>query len=52
MPGGAEAENGVYLGIFNRSEDARPYSADCSAAGLDVKTGIVAPLSGEILRLA
>ena len=49
---GAEAENGVYLGIFNRCEDARPYSADCSAAGLDVKTGIVAPLSGEILRLA
>ena len=49
---GAESENGVFLGVFNRSEEARAYSADCSAAGLEVKTGIAPPLSGEIIRLA
>ena len=49
---GEETENAVFLGVFNRSEEARPYSADCSAAGLGVRTGIAPPLAGEILRLA
>ena len=49
---GAESENGVYLGVFNRSEEARAYSADCSAAGLGVRAGIAPPLSGEIIKLA
>ncbi len=49
---GEAAENAVFLGVFNRSEEARAYSADCSAAGLGVQTGIAPPLAGEIMRLA
>ena len=48
---GAEGENAVFLCVFNRSEEARPYAADCAAAGLGVRTGIAPPLSGEIIRL-
>ena len=49
---GEETDNAVFLGVFNRSGEARSYSADCSAAGLGVRTGIAPPLAGEILRLA
>ena len=46
-----ESENGVYLCVINRSETEKSYSADCSAAGLGVVTGVAAPVSGEIIRL-
>ncbi len=46
-----ESENGVYLCVVNRSETEKSYSADCSAAGLGVVTGVAAPVSGEIIRL-
>ena len=45
------AENGAYLCILNRNREARPYSADCSAAGLGTVTGIAPPLSGTIRKL-
>lgn len=48
---GEESENGVWLCVVNRSDTQRPYSADCSAAGLGVVTGVAQPVSGEIIRL-
>ena len=45
------AENGAYLCILNRNREARPYSADCAAAGLGTVTGIAPPLSGTIRKL-
>ena len=47
-----ESENGVYLCVINRNREARPYRADCSAAGLDFVSGIAVPTSGTILKLA
>ena len=49
---GEKVDNAVFLGVFNRSGEARSYSADCTEAGLGVRTGIAPPLAGEILRLA
>ena len=45
------AENGAYLCVLNRNREARPYSADCSPAGLGTVTGIAPPLSGTIRKL-
>jgi len=49
---GLEAENGVYLSVINRSEEAQDYCADCSAAGLGLYKGTVEALSAELIRLA
>ena len=48
---GDESENSVWLCVINRAETARPYSVDCSAAGLGVYSGIAQPVSGEIIKL-
>ena len=48
---GESCENGVWLCVINRSEQAHTYSVDCSAAGLGIQTGIAAPISGELIRL-
>lgn len=49
---GAPAQNGAYLAVINRSAAQRHYSADCTAAGLGRVNGAIAPLSGEIIKLA
>ena len=48
---GEPAENGVYLSVVNRGEQAYDYTADCSAAGLADYSGSIAPLSAEIIRI-
>ena len=48
---GETCENGAWLCVLNRSEEAHTYSVDCSAAGLGIRTGIAAPLSGELIKL-
>ena len=48
---GLPAENGVYLCVVNRGDQAHSYSLDCSAAGLGTVTGIAPPISGSIRRL-
>ena len=49
---GLPCPNGVYLCVINRNREARPYRADCRAAGLDFVSGIAVPTSGTILKLA
>ena len=48
---GEESENSVWLCVVNRTDTERPYSVDCSAAGLGVYSGIAQPISGEIIKL-
>ena len=48
---GLPGENGTYLCVINRSREARPYCADCTAADLGFISGIAAPVSGVIQRL-
>ena len=48
---GEESENSVWLCVVNRTDAERPYSVDCSAAGLGVYSGIAQPISGEIIKL-
>ena len=48
---GEPSENGVWLCVINRSDAPRPYSVDCSCAGMGVYNGTAAPLSGEIFRI-
>ena len=48
---GEPAENGVYLSVINRSEQAYDYTADCSAAGIGDYSGSIPALSAEIIRI-
>lgn len=48
---GVSADNGVYLAVVNRSYEQQCYQADCSAAGLGIYEGSIAPCSAEIIKL-
>ena len=48
---GAECENGAYLAVINRGDRECEYCADCSAAGLPERRGVIGPRSAALFPL-
>ncbi len=48
---GEEADNGAYLVVVNRGEQAYSYMADCQEAGCGRYCGSIGPVNAEIIKL-
>ena len=48
---GEPAENGAYLVIINRGEQAYSYVAHCQEAGFDNYCGSIGPMNADIIKL-
>ena len=48
---GEKAENGAYLVVINRGQQAYSYVADCQEAGCGSYCGSIGPVNADIIKL-